>query len=189
MSGDLFRALHLLESNLLESSPALKLLEDTNRSWIAGLGRIAKLTSPINQLANSYILQLADSSFFKELKRIEDAVHARPVLPLLPPENSVPHREARKNITLKKPAAVLQARKRRLRQWLAEKKIPENEWRSLPGLSLQEIYNALCEYPEFRSKHAAGLPIDFMTFKVHFWKKQQIAKLPNNNQKSKALRG
>lgn len=108
-------------------------------------------------------------------------------LPAPLPENTRQHQEP--DPTDRKPAhghkdkaerePVQQKRERRLRQWLDGQGIPEDRRHPLESFTLREIYNALSEFPEFRSDHGAGLPIDFSTFKRHFWKKQNIAKLTN----------
>ncbi len=64
-------------------------------------------------------------------------------------------------------------------QWLDKKEVPEAERLTLTGVTLQDIYQELIEFPEFRSAHATGSPIDFSTFKRKFWRNQSIAKLAN----------
>lgn len=76
-----------------------------------------------------------------------------------------------------------QKRERRLQQWLDDQGIPDDRRHPLEMLTLRGIYNALADFPEFRSDHGAGLPIEFSTFKDRFWQDQEIAKLPNRNDK------
>ena len=76
-----------------------------------------------------------------------------------------------------------QKRKRRLRQWLDEQGIPEDRRHPLELFTLREIYTALLNFPEFRSDHGAGLPIEFSTFDRKFWQQQDIAKFPDLGRK------
>lgn len=78
---------------------------------------------------------------------------------------------------------VQQKRERRLQQWLDEKEIPEDRRHPLELFTLREIYKALSCYPEFRSDHGAGRPIEFSTFDRKFWQQQDIAKLPDLGRK------
>lgn len=76
-----------------------------------------------------------------------------------------------------------QKREKRLKQWLDEQGIPEDRRHPLELFTLRDIYNALFDFPEFRSDHGAGLPIEFSTFDRKFWQQQDIAKLPDLGRK------
>ena len=89
------------------------------------------------------------------------------------PDLSVAHPKPGKFVK----GAIFKARKKRLRQWLEEKCIPEDEWYELGkhGCSRESMYVALSLYPEFRKKKGLGDSISPNSFFRSFWKRQKLA--------------
>jgi len=81
--------------------------------------------------------------------------------------------------------AIQEKRKARLKKWLEDKKIPKDQWESLQGLSVREIYKELIKFPEFiadKPGHPGKPePITYSTFYSRFWKKQKICFCPDKN--------
>ncbi len=76
---------------------------------------------------------------------------------------------------------IQERRVSRLLKWLDEQGIPAEARLPLRGYSLEDIYRALVQFTEFRSEHSSGDPIEFSSFKKHFWKPQKVCRLPTRN--------
>jgi hypothetical protein len=72
---------------------------------------------------------------------------------------------------------ALSKREKKLREWLDSEGIEEKDRKPLKGYSLENMYNNLCHFPEFKSLNGHGKPITRHSFKRHFWAVQNVAKL------------
>lgn len=100
-------------------------------------------------------------------------------------EKKHPNLDSSKKVASKFPSekSVLKKRISRLRQWLTEKEIPDDQWENLGelGYKMKSLYEELIQYPEFKNENGHGKPITLNYFKRYFWKDQKIAAISKNN--------
>lgn len=91
-------------------------------------------------------------------------------------ESSAPPKNA---VAPQKPsqAPILELRVARLVQFLDKHKVPAWERKQLRRWTLAQLHLELQQYPEFAA-------IEFSSFKRHFWRKQDVAKLPDPSKKT-----
>lgn len=75
---------------------------------------------------------------------------------------------------------IFEQRQQALVDWLQASEIPPDAWKFLKsrhGYSLKKIYDALSQYPAFKSLHGSGGAISRKSFHRSFWREQKIAAL------------